>query len=171
MVFGNHRPISLLSSTTQTFERVAYKQIFEFFTSNNLLFNSQYGFRENHSTELVAPEFVDRIKLKMDRKKIPYLIFLDLWKAFYTPNHDILLTKLRYYGIQGVSFNWFQSYSKLHEWYPHCETKKSLYIVCWWHNIYLSTLLIHPLWPEWYDLCINYEIYGIIKNIWPACRK
>ena len=69
-----------------------------------------YGFRENHSTELATLEFVDRIKLEMDQKKIPFSIFLDLSKAFDTLNHDILLTKLRYYGIEGVALYWFQSY-------------------------------------------------------------
>ena len=66
MVFGNYRPISLLSSISKIFETVAFKQISEYFTCNNLLFKSQYGFHENHSTELAALEFVDRIKLEMD---------------------------------------------------------------------------------------------------------
>ena len=49
---------------SKIFEKVAFKQISEYFTCNNLLLNSQYGFRENHSTELAALEFIDRIKLE-----------------------------------------------------------------------------------------------------------
>ena len=61
---------------------------------------------QKHSKELAAFEFIDRIKLEMDRKKIPFSIFMDLSKAFDTLNYDIILTKLRYYGIQGIPLNW-----------------------------------------------------------------
>ena len=44
--FGNYRPISLLSSTWKFFERVAFNQLYEYFTSNGLLYESQYGFRK-----------------------------------------------------------------------------------------------------------------------------
>ena len=126
-VFGNYRPISLLSSISKIFEKVAFKQILQYFPSNNLLFESQYGFRENDSTELAALEFIDRIKLEMDQKKIPFSIFLDLSKAFDTLNHDILLTKLRYYGIQGIALNWFQNVlTKRSQYVQYNDTSSSI---------------------------------------------
>jgi hypothetical protein len=37
-------------------------------------------------------------------------IFCDLFKAFDFVNHEILVTKLHFYGIQGTAAKWFRSY-------------------------------------------------------------
>ena len=109
-VFTNYRPISVLSSVSKVFERVIHDQLCQYFIDNNLFFHSQYGFRSKHSTELAACEIIDRIVCGMDRNKVPVSIFLDLSKAFDTLDHDILLDKLKYYGLSGNSFKLMKSY-------------------------------------------------------------
>ena len=109
-LFDNYRPISLLPAISKVFEKIVYKQIYEYFTENKLIYDSQYGFREKHSTELASLELCDRILKYLDEGKIPITLFLDLSKAFDTLDHKILLDKLKYYGIEGIPLAWFKSY-------------------------------------------------------------
>ena len=106
----NYRPISLLPSISKVFEKVVFLQLYTYFNENNLLYDSQYGFRSLHSTEFAAIEITDKIYQNLDNKKSPLAIYLDLSKAFDTIDHSILIHKLEYYGIKGTSLKWFTSY-------------------------------------------------------------
>ena len=110
---NNYRPISLLPTISKIFERVMFTQLYSYLNANNLLSEQQYGFRSQHSTELACVKLVDYITTEMDNiKKIktPTAIFLDLSKAFDTLNFNILLNKLQYYGIDGISLSLIRSY-------------------------------------------------------------
>ena len=109
-VFDNYRPISLLPAVPKVFEKIVFKQLYKYLVSNKLIYESQYGFRDEHSTELAGLELCDRISEYIDKNKIPITIYLDLSKAFDTLDHNILLRKLKYYGVSGPAFNWFHSY-------------------------------------------------------------
>ena len=87
----NYRPISLLSSFSKVIEKNIFNQLFIFFQSNNLFYNSQYGFRKKHLTEFAALELIDIIKKELDAKHDPFAVFLDMSKAFDTIDHTILL--------------------------------------------------------------------------------
>ena len=110
LLMDNYRPVSLLTSISKIFEKVAHNQLTKYFTHNKLFFKSQYGFRGEHSTELASLELVDRIMESFEKKQTPIAIYMDLSKAFDTLDHKILLHKLRYYGIKGKELDWFQSY-------------------------------------------------------------
>ena len=46
----------------------------------------------------------------MDNYKIPTTVLIDLSKAFDNLNHDILLSKLGYYGVSGVELRLLSNY-------------------------------------------------------------
>ena len=107
---NNHRPIAILSPFAKIFENHLYSCLTNFFNKNNVLYNKQFGFRSESSTELAIVDTVDEISQNMDNKLITCGIFLDLAKAFNTVNHDILLTKLEKYGVRGGPLNLIKSY-------------------------------------------------------------
>lgn len=109
-LFQNYRPISILSSVSKVLERIMHDQMVEYFSSLELFYKSQYGFRKCHSTELSALELIDRITFAMDHNQVPINIYLDLSKAFDTLDHKILLGKLQYYGFLGSSLYLIENY-------------------------------------------------------------
>ena len=61
-------------------KKLVFDQLYEYLISNGLLFESQYGFRKQHSTELAVLELTDRIRREIDQNKIPFLV--QFWYKF-----------------------------------------------------------------------------------------
>ena len=106
----NYRPISLLTSISKIFEKIIFNQLTNYLSLYNILTDSQYGFRKNHSTQSAALELIDRLMISMDKGKTPLAIFLDFSKVFDTLDHEILLYKLKYYGIKDKALFLFRNY-------------------------------------------------------------
>ena len=85
-------------------------QLVEYFTTNNLLSSQQYGFRSNRSTDLAALELMDRNIKNMNDNLWPVNIYLDFSKVFDSLNHIILLSKLKFYGVQQDALCLLKSY-------------------------------------------------------------
>ena len=81
-----------------------------FFNSNNLIYNLQFGFRQQYSTSLALISITENIRKALHDGNTNCGVFVDLQKAFDTVDHQILLAKLNHYGIRGVSNDWFKSY-------------------------------------------------------------
>ena len=58
-------------------------------------------------------------------------VFLDLKKAFGTLNDDILLKKLYYYGIRGVTNNWFRSFLNDRKQFTSMQFTRELKLIQW----------------------------------------
>ncbi|CAB4023601.1 Hypothetical predicted protein, partial [Paramuricea clavata] len=104
------RPISVLPVVSKVHERLIHNQLASYFDENNLLCRSQSGFRKKHSTETAVTHFADQILMGMDKGLVTGAVFIDLAKAFDTIDHDVLIRKLKHYGVSNESLLWFKDY-------------------------------------------------------------
>ena len=107
---SNHRPIAILSPFSKLLEKCIYTRVNKFLNHNKLLYDSQFGFRNNASTENAVLQLYNQLLEKLSNNQISCSIFIDLKKAFDTVDHSILIRKLRRYGVRGIPLKLLESY-------------------------------------------------------------
>ena len=77
-VFTNYRPVSILPQFSKILEKVFNNRLDNFLEKNNVITDSQYGFRRNRSTSMALIELIEKITKSLDDKKITVGVFIDL---------------------------------------------------------------------------------------------
>jgi len=109
-LIANYRPISLLPVFSKIFEKFIYKRLYYHLTSNDILVKELFGFSCNNSTETATHTLINNILSSLNDKILVGGLFFDLKKAFDCVNYDILLLKMKFYGIVGVAHKLMESY-------------------------------------------------------------
>ena len=90
------------SQLCKTFEAIVRDDIVEFLEKNELIKDSQHGFRRGSSCLTNLLLFLDRIMQSVDEDLCVDVVFLDLAKAFDKVPHQRLLEKLSKHGRLGI---------------------------------------------------------------------
>jgi hypothetical protein len=123
----NYRPISILPTAEKVFEKCIHNIIFDI-TRNDINVN-QHGFMNRKSTTTQLLEFYNYVHDKLDKNSQVDVAFLDLSKAFDRVPHNLLLLKLKTFGINGPLLNWFKNYLSCRKQCVVLEGHKSRYSV------------------------------------------
>lgn len=107
---NNFQPISLLPVPGKLLEKIIHARIYEYLERNNILTDSQWGFRPNRSTTLASAKLIENIYKYLNAKEHVGIIYIDLQKAFDLINHSILIAKLEGYGLTDPILSWLHNY-------------------------------------------------------------
>ena len=102
--------MSLTSHLIKLFERVLRKKLVKFIEENDILIDSQYGFRAGRSTVTQLLEHLDNIQTILEEEANADVVYLDFSKAFDKVDHNRLLHKLKCIGIHGKLHNWIKEF-------------------------------------------------------------
>jgi hypothetical protein len=107
---GNYRPVSLTSQISKMMETLIRDAIVQHLERNNLIKNSQHGFRGGRSCLSNLLIFLDRVTHSMDNGEGVDVIFLDFAKAFDKVPHERLKEKIKSHGIGGKIWRWISEW-------------------------------------------------------------
>ena len=106
----NYRPVCILPSSSKVLEEVVRRQLANYFESNGLLPNSQFGFRTGRSTILAAASAEHDWRSAKQKKLECGALFFDLSAAFDCIDASLLTKKLKVYGAAENCVSWVCSY-------------------------------------------------------------
>ena len=105
---NNYRPVSVLSSFSKILEGVLNDQLYSFFS--DILHSLLCAFRQNYSCESLLMKVIEDWKLALDNHEAVGVILMDLSKAFDSLPHELLIQKLKSYGLAENACNLLLSY-------------------------------------------------------------
>ena len=106
----NYRPVSLTCVPCKLLEHIVCSNIMAHLDEYKLLSDRQHAFRKGHSCETQLTTVInDWAKILDNRGQVDTFI-LDFEKAFDTPPHELLKSKLFGYGIGGKTLKWIDSF-------------------------------------------------------------
>ena len=106
----NYRPVAILSPLSKILEKIVYEQLYEYLTKNKIFDPNLHGYRQHRSTQTALMVMYDRWVKAAAAGQVSGAVLLDLSAAFALVDPELLLEKLKIYGLEEDYLCWIKSY-------------------------------------------------------------
>jgi Reverse transcriptase (RNA-dependent DNA polymerase) len=114
---SNYRPIAMTSSLSKVYEKAFLNRLEYHFEHNNIINPQQHGFQKGKSTLTALFDFAEQVYNTMGAREKLNVILYDFSNAFGTLYPQLLLHKLKMYGVSDVAISWLSSFLTQREQY------------------------------------------------------
>ena len=106
----SYRPVSLLNGFSKTYERFLHDSLSNF--TDKVLSKFVSAYRKSYSSNNVFLKLIEEWKKSLDDKNIIGAVLMDLSEAFDCIPHDMVVAKLRAYGLSMDAVTFIYLYMK-----------------------------------------------------------
>jgi len=114
---SNYRPISITSSFSKVFEKIFLNRLQFHFEQNEIISSQQHGFQKGKSTVTALFNLTHEVYRSMGAREKINVILYDFSNAFGTLYPQLLLRKLKLYGVTDDAISWLLCFLTQREQY------------------------------------------------------
>ena len=103
----SYRPVAILPILSKILERLMFKQLVSYMDANNFYNPSHHAYRSFHSTTTAILQMYTTWLEALEQGKLAAVCMIDMSAAFDVVDTDLLLEKLKLYGCDRRSVQWF----------------------------------------------------------------
>ena len=105
----NYRPVALLPIFSKILERTVFNQLVNYLDSNSLIHTNHHGSRAGYSTTTALIQMYDMWAEEVDKGNMVGVMMVDLSAAFDMVDYNLLLQKLKLFGLDTKAVVWMSS--------------------------------------------------------------
>ena len=127
---GSYRPINISHPIDKLYQEFVKNHLLSFLNVNNIIVKNHQGGLKKHGTDTALSLILNYLYINKENNKISCVLQTDLSAAYDTIDHQVLIKKLQFYGVDGDSLSIIKNYLSNRFQFVQIDTFNSSILNC-----------------------------------------